>query len=128
MGLFPSRKICWKANYTYMKLLIIMGIAFGVMFGIISPKKGFKKIGMLLLIPLVILLGWNILFEFWKRQPILEQTVLLIGGIIIVPIILLIGTKTGRKMLTEAGGHLLYDLIKSIFRLPSKIIRLIQKR
>jgi hypothetical protein len=111
-----------------MKLLIILALGFAVMFGIVSPKKAFKKIGMMLILPLILTIGWGLLSETWDNISYPERIVFLVSSVVVVLAVVLIGTRFGREVLASMIGHFLYDTIKSVVTFPSRFLRFLLRR
>lgn len=111
-----------------MKVLIILALGFGVMFGIVSPRKAGKKIGVMLLFPLLLTIAWSLFSETWNNISPHEKIALLIGGSIILLTIVLIGTPFGREVFAAIVGNFIYDVIKTVVSLPSRFFRFLSRK
>jgi hypothetical protein len=111
-----------------MKQLVILLLGFGVMFGVISPKKAFKRFGMMLIFSLMLALLWALISETWDNITFLEKIAVLAIGPIAILAAFLFGTRFGRKVLASMIGDFLYDTIKSVIAFPSKCLRLLLRR
>lgn len=111
-----------------MRLLIILALGFGVMFGILSPKKAMKKIGLMLILPLILTISWGLLSDSWDNISYLERIVFLVSGVVVVLAVVLIGTSFGREVLASMIGNFLYDAIKSVVTFPSRFLRFLLRR
>lgn len=106
-----------------MKLLIILGLSFGIMVGLISPRKAGKTIARMLIAPAVLMIAWSIFSETWQQSSLLEQVVIGIAGSVLLLAVVLGGTRFGREVLTSVTADFLYDVLKSMVRFPMRLFR-----
>lgn len=109
-----------------MALLVIILLAFGLIFGIFSREQVFRKIGRVLLIvalsPILLGAGKN----YYAQLPPVQKVVL---PILIIPLvlILLLRLLLGKDLFSDIIGNFFYDGIKFIvslpFRIASRLIR-----
>ena len=111
-----------------MRLLIILALGLAVMFGILSPKKASKKIGMMLIVPLLLTIAWSLLSETWDNISFLERIVFLLSGVVVLLAVVLVGTRFGREVLASMIGDFLYDTIKSVVTFPARFLRFLLRR
>jgi len=107
---------------------MILALGFAVILGIRSPASAIRGILRMLLVPILLLLVWRFVVGEWHHLHWYYQVGLVSATAIAIPIWLLVGTYFGRQVLIHAVANFLYDVVRNLVALPSRLIRLLVQR
>jgi len=98
-----------------MRVLTIIGIAFAVMFRVISPKKGLSKLGGLALGIILMPFFIQLAEASWKGLPLAYK---LTAAVLLLPTFFLVLTRLvfGREVYREVLAHMLYGLFACLMK------------
>jgi hypothetical protein len=83
---------------------------------------------MMFITPVILIIGWGMLSGPWQELSLLEKSVAVVGGGLVILIILLAGTTFGREVLAGIVGHFIYDVMKTVVSLPSGLFRFLSRK
>lgn len=99
-----------------LKLLVILGLALGLIVGLISKQRVAKTIGLMVVFSILMPFGWSLLNSLWDSLSSIERLLAVLGGSFLVLIVLLTTTTFGREVLASMLGDFFYDGLKRLFR------------
>lgn len=95
-------------------LLLVLGLAFAAMLGVIAPRRVPGILGRILLLPLLLGVLFAVLGQLFREASPLMQLVLLLG-LGPIALVVLLRIVLGKSLFTHILGNLIYDLLKAAF-------------
>ncbi len=104
-----------------MTLLIILLIAFGLIFGFFTREQAFRKLGKVLIMA-ALLPVFISLFKTCLSQLSFEKKIIFLAVFGLIGIFVLLRILLGKSIFNHFLGNFAYDGLKAVFLFPFKII------
>lgn len=110
------------------RLLILIGLALGLMIGLVSKAKAGRMIMSMIFFPIIMLIAWSVVTEIWQNLNLLEKIVgVVVGGFLLLALVFT-RTSFGREVFGSFLGDVVHDIFLGSIKLVKNFLRLIFMR